>query len=104
MKYKKKSVSAQNRDYNRSAAYHTSTSQIRIKFMTTSATSIESKGCEADTDISDRILNESPITVRSDILVDTSVVCSSSGLISTLNESVNHDLLTVEPEHTPTID
>ena len=106
MKYKKKSPSAQNRDYNRSAAYHTSTSQIRTRSMTTTAASVESKEmCRAaDIDISERNMPDSPITVQSDIPIDTSVICSPSGLNSTLNESVNHGLLTGEPQHTPTID
>ena len=91
MKYKKKSPSAQNRDNNRSAAYHTSTSQIRTRSMTTSADSIENKEmCCAMDNISERNIIESPITVQSDIPIDKSVICSPSGLDSTFNEPVNH--------------
>ena len=70
--------------------------------------SVESKEmCRAvDTDISERNMPESPITVQSDIPIDTSVICSPSGLDSTLNEvtSVNHSLLRAEPQNTSTID
>ena len=110
VKYKKKSPSAHSRDFKRSATHHSSTTQIRTRSQTASLASVESKeGCRSLDTIMDRsILVQSPVTVQSDIPVNTSVVCSPHDLDSTINElsSVSHDLSSAENKssNTPTID